>query len=40
MKNYSSSNKTINTDNAFDINRLSVSDLEQGKSLTLKGLQI
>jgi len=36
MKNYSSSNKIISTDNIFEINRLGISDsLETGKSLTL-----
>ena len=36
MKDYSSSNSTMNTNNIFSINRLSISDsFEQGKSLTL-----
>ena len=35
MKNYSSDNRLITTDNIFDINRLGVSDsYESGKSLT------
>ncbi len=36
MKNYSSDNRLITTDNIFDINRLGISDsYESGKSLTL-----
>ena len=36
MKNNSSSNRNINTDNIFDINRLGLTDTyEQGKSMTL-----
>ena len=36
MKNYSSENRLITTDNIFDINRLGISDsYESGKSLTL-----
>ena len=37
MKNYSTSNKTINVGNIFNINRLGLSDThESGRSLTLK----
>ena len=37
MKNYSSDNRLITTDNIFDINRLGLSDsYESGKSLTYK----
>ena len=36
MKNYSSSDRSINVDGIFDINRLAIDDsFEEGKSLTL-----
>ena len=36
MKDYASSDRTINVDGIFDINRLAIDDsFEEGKSLTL-----
>ena len=36
MKNYNNENRTINTDNLFNLNRLGLTDtFEEGKSLTI-----
>jgi LPS-assembly protein len=35
MNDFSDENRSVNTNNIFDINRLGLDDLEQGKSLTL-----